>query len=103
MGRARHPDLVSRRHRLDARLDVSINVLSLFAFIVVLGIVVDDAIIVGENIYSAFSAAGPARGSGRGRSEVSTPVIFAVLTTIAAFAPLLNVPASWARSCGSSR
>jgi multidrug efflux pump subunit AcrB len=41
--------------------DVSINLISLFAFIVVLGIVVDDAIVVGENIYSRWS--GASRGS----------------------------------------
>ncbi|MDX1644768.1 MAG: efflux RND transporter permease subunit, partial [Thermoanaerobaculia bacterium] len=74
-------------------LDVSINVLSLFAFIVVLGIVVDDAIVVGENIYSQFQRGTTGlEGAVRGAQEVSTPVIFAVLTTVAAFAPLLAVP-----------
>ena len=74
-------------------LDVSINLISLFAFIVVLGIVVDDAIIVGENIYTHFQ-----RGEERlqaaveGTAEVITPVVFAVLTGVAAFAPLLAVP-----------
>ena len=74
-------------------LDVSINLLSLFAFIVVLGIVVDDAIVVGENVYSRFQRGTTGlEGSVAGAVEVSTPVIFAVLTTITAFAPLLNVP-----------
>jgi len=74
-------------------LDVSINVLSLFAFIVVLGIVVDDAIIVGENIYSNFQLGNTGmKGAIDGALEVSTPVIFAVLTSVAAFSPLLNVP-----------
>ena len=73
-------------------LDVSINLISLFAFIVVLGIVVDDAIVVGENIYSKQTKGTPGlKGAILGAQEVSVPVIFAVLTTVAAFAPLLNV------------
>ncbi len=74
-------------------LDVTINLISLFAFIVVLGIVVDDAIIVGENIYTKLQSGD--RGLPAviaGAQEVATPVIFAVLTTVAAFAPLLNIP-----------
>jgi multidrug efflux pump subunit AcrB len=74
-------------------LGVSINLISLFAFIVVLGIVVDDAIIAGENIYSHQQRSGDGmRGSVEGAKEISTPVIFAVLTTIAAFFPMLGVP-----------
>ena len=71
---------------------VTINLISLFAFIVVLGIVVDDAIIVGENIFKHQEQgdAGP-EGSARGAISVATPVIFGVLTTIAAFLPLLYV------------
>ncbi len=73
-------------------LDVSINMISLFAFIIVLGIVVDDAIVVGENIYSHFQRGkGPLQAAIDGSTEVLKPVVFAVLTTIAAFAPLLNV------------
>jgi multidrug efflux pump subunit AcrB len=74
-------------------LDVSINLISLFAFIVVLGIVVDDAIVVGEHIFAHFE-----RGKSRleaavaGATGMAVPVIFAILTTIAAFAPLLAVP-----------
>lgn len=76
-------------------LDVSINMISLFAFIVVLGIVVDDAIIVGENIYSHYERTGKRLESAiKGAQEVSIPVLFAVLTTIAAFSPMLNVPGS---------
>ncbi len=76
-------------------LGVSINVLSLFAFIIVLGIVVDDAIVVGENVYTRFQRGEVGfHGAVEGASEVSTPVIFAVLTTIAAFSPLLAVPGS---------
>ncbi|MCP4707560.1 MAG: efflux RND transporter permease subunit, partial [Planctomycetes bacterium] len=72
--------------------DVSINMITLFAFIVVIGIVVDDAIIVGENIYSNFEKGkSKLRAAVDGVSEVSIPVTFAVLTSIAAFAPLLFV------------
>jgi multidrug efflux pump subunit AcrB len=74
-------------------LDVSINMITLFAFIVVLGMVVDDAIVVGENIYErtqrgeSYLAA-----SIGGTSEVGVPVVFSVLTTVAAFSPLFFVP-----------
>jgi multidrug efflux pump subunit AcrB len=72
------------------RFDVSINMISLFAFIMVLGIVVDDAIIIGENIYrkqeEGFSSL---KAAVEGALEVGRPVIFAVLTTIVAFWPLL--------------
>lgn len=71
---------------------VSINMLSLFAFIVALGIVVDDAIIVGENVFTHRE-----RGKGLlqaaidGTLEVGKPVTFSILTSIAAFMPLLYV------------
>ena len=72
--------------------DVSINMISLFAFILVLGIVVDDAIVVGENIYSHQQRGVPyTQASIDGALEVGRPVVFSVLTTIAAFAPLLMV------------
>ena len=74
-------------------LDVSANVISLFAFILVLGIVVDDAIIVGENIFRHQENHGDAlRGSIEGAHEIAKPVTFAVLTTVAAFMPLMFVP-----------
>ncbi len=74
-------------------LDVSINVISLFAFILVLGVLVDDAIVVGENIYSRQRRGGDRlQGAIEGAQEVATPVIFGVLTSMAAFAPLLFVP-----------
>jgi multidrug efflux pump subunit AcrB len=73
-------------------LGVTINLISLFAFIVVLGIVVDDAIIVGENIFRRHEQGDSGyEGSATGAKEVSVPVIFGVLTTIAAFFPLLFV------------
>ena len=70
-------------------LDLSINMISLFAFIVVLGIVVDDAIVVGENIYRHLQMG--KRGIDAaidGVKEVSVPVTFSILTTVAAFGPL---------------
>ena len=74
-------------------LDVSFNLLSLFAFILVLGIVVDDAIIVGENIYRHQEEHGEGlRGAIAGVREIAKPVTFAVLTTVAAFMPLASVP-----------
>lgn len=74
-------------------LDVSINLLSLFAFILVLGIVVDDAIVVSENIHThQQQSEGGLSSSIAGAQEVSKPVIFAVMTTVAAFFPLLTVP-----------
>jgi multidrug efflux pump subunit AcrB len=76
-------------------IDASINLISLFAFIVVLGIVVDDAIIVGENIYRHYQMGKRGlRAAIDGVREVYIPVIFAVLTSIAAFSPLLMVDGS---------
>ena len=74
-------------------LGVSINLLSLFAFIVVLGIVVDDAIIVGESIFRRI-AAGENRADAvvSGTREVAVPVVFAVLSSVAAFWPLASLP-----------
>ena len=74
-------------------LDVSINLVSIFAFILVLGVVVDDDIIVGESIFrhQEESGNGP-RGAIEGAREVAKPVIFAVLTSVAAFLPLLAIP-----------
>ncbi len=73
-------------------LDSSINMISLFSFILVLGIVVDDAIIVGENIYTHQQRGKPwLQAAIDGADEVATPVTFAVLTTVVAFIPLLMV------------
>jgi multidrug efflux pump subunit AcrB len=73
--------------------DVTINMISMFAFIIALGIVVDDAIVAGENIYdyrqrgmSNFEAAI------RGAHDVSVPIAFSILTNIIAFFPLMFVP-----------
>jgi multidrug efflux pump subunit AcrB len=74
-------------------LGVTINMMSLFAFIAVLGIVVDDAIVVGESIFTEQEAKGRGLVSSiSGAQKVSLPVIFAVLTSVAAFGPLLMVP-----------
>ncbi|MBH0021946.1 efflux RND transporter permease subunit [Pseudoalteromonas sp. SWXJ133] len=67
---------------------VTINILSLFAFIMVLGIVVDDAIVIGESAYTEIEK----KGGGvvnvvNGAKRVATPATFGVLTTIAVFAP----------------
>ncbi len=76
-----------------AAFDVSINMISLFAFILVLGIVVDDAIVVGEAIYNrARRGTGPLRAAIEGVREVGVPVVFSVLTTVAAFVPILFIP-----------
>ncbi|HUF17322.1 MAG TPA: efflux RND transporter permease subunit, partial [Thermoanaerobaculia bacterium] len=72
--------------------EISINLLSLFAFIIVLGIVVDDAIVVGENIHTHIERGKPAlQASIDGAKEVAVPVVFSILTTVAAFSPLLMV------------
>lgn len=71
---------------------VTINMMSLFGFIIVLGIVVDDAIIIGESIYTKVRADGHSLDNVIvGAKRVATPATFGVLTTIAAFAPLLFV------------
>ena len=73
-------------------LDVSINMLSLFTFILVLGIVVDDAIVVGENFYRYKERGESSRDAAiKGAYEISKPVIFAILTTMATFSPMLFI------------
>ena len=70
----------------------TINMISLFGFIMVLGIVVDDAIVVGEAIYvHRKNGEPPLQAAVEGVSEVGMPVVAAVLTTIVAFLPLLYV------------
>ena len=75
------------------QFDVSVNMISMFAFIVALGIVVDDAIVVAENIHE-YRQRGlpPVKAAIAGAREVSTPVVFSILTNIAAFCPLLILP-----------
>ncbi|HVS16031.1 MAG TPA: efflux RND transporter permease subunit [Thermoanaerobaculia bacterium] len=73
-------------------LDLSINMISLFAFVMVLGIVVDDAIVIGENIYRHQEMGKEGlQAAVEGTQEVAVPVTFSILTTVAAFAPMLMV------------
>ena len=71
----------------------SINLVSLFAFIVVLGILVDDAIVVGESVYTLGSKGKkPIDASIQGTHLVAMPVTFAILTSMVAFVPMLFLP-----------
>ena len=74
-------------------MDASVNMISLFGFIVSLGIVVDDAVVVGEDVFYKISQ-GMSRMNAAvaGVKEMSIPVIFAVSTNIIAFLPLFFVP-----------
>jgi len=74
-------------------LGLSIDVISLFAFILVLGLLVDDAIVVGENVHRhQEQGEDPLQSAIRGAQEVSVPVVFGVLTTVAAFYPMIVSP-----------
>ena len=71
---------------------VTVNMISLFAFIVVLGIVTDDAIVVGENIHARMERGEPAKlAAPRGTYEVMVVAIFGVFTVVVAFMPMLGV------------
>ncbi|MCD9471927.1 efflux RND transporter permease subunit [Photobacterium phosphoreum] len=71
-------------------INISINLLSLFGFILVLGIVVDDAIVVGESVYSEVEQQGQSINTViQGAKRVAIPATFGVLTTMAAFVPML--------------
>lgn len=73
-------------------MGITLNLITLFAFILVLGIVVDDAIVTGENVYQRMQAGENSLDATiRGTQEVAVPVIFGVLTTIAAFYPLVEM------------
>ena len=73
--------------------DVSLNLISIFGFIMVLGIVVDDAIVVGEQVFTEIKKNGRGVESAiRGTHAVAVPVTFAVLTTVVVFLPLLDLP-----------
>jgi multidrug efflux pump subunit AcrB len=77
-------------------LGLSINMISLFAFLLVLGIVVDDAIVVSDNVVLHRNAgASPMLAALRGSREVRVPVFASVTTTVAAFLPMIfSVPGS---------
>ncbi len=74
-------------------IGVSLNMISLFAFIIALGIVVDDAIIIGENVYH-YRQEGypPLTAAIKGAQEMAAPVTFSILTNIATFMPLFFMP-----------
>ena len=73
-------------------LDQTINMLSLFAFIMTLGILVDDATIIGENIYTHYQQGKPPSAAVvDGLAEVGGPVVMTVLTTVVAFLPLMFI------------
>ena len=72
---------------------VSVNMISLFGFLVVLGIVVDDAVVVGENVYEKrLSTDNDEVAAVEGTREVASPVVFSILTNIVAFVPLMFIP-----------
>ena len=73
-------------------LDATINMISLFGFIITLGIVVDDAVVVGEDIFHKITQGMPRlQAAVEGVRQMSVPVVFAVSTNIIAFLPLLFV------------
>ena len=74
-------------------IGVSVNMVSMFGFLVVLGIVVDDAVVVGENIYE-YRQQGMSNMDAaiQGARDVAKPVVFSILTNIIAFIPLLFLP-----------
>jgi multidrug efflux pump subunit AcrB len=73
--------------------DVSINMVSLFGFIITIGIVVDDAIVVGENVYENRQRGMPfLEASIRGTQWIAWPVTFSVLTNMVAFIPIFFIP-----------
>ena len=74
-------------------LGVSINMISMFGFLVVLGIVVDDAIVVGENVFEHTERGeDPATAAIEGTRTIAGPVTFSVLSTAVAFVPVLLLP-----------
>ena len=74
-------------------LDYAINTISLFSFVLAIGIVVDDAIVVAEHIQDERKRGTPGVVAAiRGTRRIKVPLIFAVLTSVAAFVPLLFIP-----------
>jgi len=81
---------------------VSLNMISLFAFLLILGIVVDDAIIVGEAIHSRQMAGeSGAKGALNGARSVIKPVMYAVISTMIFFAPMLFMPGDMAQAAAA--
>lgn len=80
---------------------LSINMITMFAFILALGIVVDDAIVVGENVYHyQQEKIPPLKAAIKGAREVCSPVGFSILTNIVAFIPLMVMPGMMGRIMG---
>jgi multidrug efflux pump subunit AcrB len=74
-------------------LGVTINMISMFAFIIALGIVVDDAIVAGENVYEYRQRGYSYKDAAiEGARNVALPISFSILTNIVAFLPLLFMP-----------
>ena len=72
---------------------MTINMISLFGFILAIGIVVDNAIVIGENVYkNAEAGLPPEEAAVVGTQRMAVPVIFSALTTVVAFSPLLQLP-----------
>lgn len=79
----------------------SLNMMSIFGFILVIGIVVDDAIVVGENVYSKLEDGLSGReAAAEGVVGVATPVLVSILTTMAVFVPLLFIPSMYGQFLG---
>ena len=73
--------------------DLAINTISLFAFVLAIGIIVDDAIVVGEHIhYERTKGVSGVVAAIRGTRRIKSALVFAVLTSVAAFTPLLFIP-----------
>jgi len=86
---------------LGSLIGLSIDGVSLFGFILVLGILVDDAVVVGENVYvNQLQHGDLLEGAIIGTQQVSVPVVFGVLTTITAFMPLMLSPGTMGQIFG---
>jgi multidrug efflux pump subunit AcrB len=82
-------------------MGASINMVTLFALIITLGMVVDDAIIVSENIHDKrVQGMGPLQAAIVGARQMAIPVVFSILTTCAAFAPLIFIPGTMGKIMG---
>jgi multidrug efflux pump subunit AcrB len=80
----------------------SLNMISLFAFLLILGVVVDDAIIVSESIYAEQSEGLSGRhGASVGAQRVAKPILFAVISTMIVFVPMFNLPGDSAHAAMS--
>ncbi|MDD2235721.1 MAG: efflux RND transporter permease subunit, partial [Kiritimatiellae bacterium] len=80
---------------------LTINMMTMFAYLLALGIVVDDAIVVGENVYRRHQEGESFLTAAiRGTIEVSSPVAFSILTNMVAFIPLMILPGMMGRVMG---